>query len=285
MVKLQQAGNTELPELVIEHAGMEQCAPAHAFGPTVREYFLFHYIFAGSGFFLAEGCRYLLQAGQGFMIFPDQVTYYEADRQNPWHYAWIGFRGARAADYVRQAGFSQQAPIYSGLATSPDAQEPADDDPDTPGDYFAQIGRCGFHKGRELKLLGLLCLFLARLAADNRQQLSDENLLCRRDWYVRQAVDFFEMNYARKISITALAAQIGLDRSYFGQLFREATGLAPRQYLLKLRMAKACRLMGHSSLPVAAIAHSVGYDDPLLFSRMFHSVMGCSPTAYRSRRL
>ena len=89
------------------------------------------------------------------------------------------------------------------------------------------------------------------------------------------------MNYARKISIADLAAHIGLDRSYFGQLFRQATGLAPRQYLLKLRMAKACQLMGHSDLPVSTIARSVGYDDPLLFSRMFRKEMGCSPSGHR----
>ncbi len=78
-----------------------------------------------------------------------------------------------------------------------------------------------------------------------------------------------EMNYAHKISISGLAGRIGLDRSYFGQLFRDTTGLPPQQYLLQLRMAKACQLMRRSFLPIGTIAHSVGYDDPLLFSACF----------------
>lgn len=275
MARLQPAGIADTAELVLIHAGSEQCAPSHAFGPAVREYFLFHYIFSGCGCFVAAGCRHQLQAGQGFLIYPEQVSYYEADQQDPWHYAWIAFRGTKAADYLRQAGFSPQSPI---LTENP--AEPAD--PDSTAACFRQISlSSGFRQGRELRLLGLLYLFLSRLIAANRQMPPDESQVRRRDWYVRQARDYLEMNYARKISIADLAAHIGLDRSYFGQLFRQATGLAPRQYLLKLRMAKACQLMGHSDLPVSTIARSVGYDDPLLFSRMFRKEMGCSPSGHR----
>jgi AraC-like DNA-binding protein len=272
---MQPVGRADPAELAIVHAGMEQCAPSHAFGPAVREYFLFHYIFSGCGCFVAEGCRHQLRAGQGFLIFPDQVSYYEADQKDPWHYAWIAFRGTKASDYLRQAGFSPQAPLFT-------ENQAETDDPGSPAGCFRQISQSsGFRQGRELRLLGLLYLFLSRLIAANQQMPLDESQLHRRDWYVRQARDYLEMNYARKISITDLAAHIGLDRSYFGQLFRQVTGLAPRQYLLKLRMAKACQLMGHSDLPIGTIARSVGYEDPLLFSRMFRKEMGCSPSGHR----
>ncbi|MDW7659497.1 MAG: AraC family transcriptional regulator [Bacillota bacterium] len=277
MVKLHQIGRTDPAELIVFHAGMEQCAPSHAFGPAVREYYLFHYIFSGCGCFEAEGRRYQLQAGNGFLIYPDQVSYYEADQKDPWHYAWIAFRGTKASDYLRQAGFSLQSPIYAENQIVPDG-------PGSTAECFRQIDQSsGFRQGRELHLLGLLYLFLSRLIAANQQIPLDDNQVHRRDWYVRQARDYLEMNYARKISITALAAHIGLDRSYFGQLFRQVTGLAPQQYLLKLRMAKACQLMGHSDLPISTIARSVGYDDPLLFSRMFRKVEGCSPSEHRQR--
>jgi AraC-like DNA-binding protein len=39
--------------------------------------------------------------------------------------------------------------------------------------------------------------------------------------------------------------------------------------------------MGHSDLPIGTIARSVGYEDPLLFSRMFRKEMGCSPSVHR----
>jgi AraC-like DNA-binding protein len=72
-----------------------------------------------------------------------------------------------------------------------------------------------------------------------------------------------------------------LDRSYLGALFRERTGLPPQQHLLQLRMEKAAGLIVESDLPISTIARSVGYDDPLLFSRMFRKVKGESPLGFR----
>ena len=275
MVRIKPTNLVESADLCIVHAGMEQCAPSHAFGPAVREYFLFHFILTGRGCFHAEGQVHSLQNGSGFLIFPDQVTFYVADRQAPWHYVWVAFRGTRAGEHVHQAGFSLQTPI---LQTAFSDQAPV---AFTIDGIFRQISHSlNLQQGREPSLFGLLRLFLAQLIAANPRLPQDENQFLRRDWYVQQALDHLEMNYASRITIAGLAAYIGLDRSYFGQLFREATGLSPQQHLLHLRMSKACQLMRHSRLPVGVIARSVGYDDPLLFSRMFHRVIGCAPSEY-----
>ena len=103
----------------------------------------------------------------------------------------------------------------------------------------------------------------------------------RKDRYIRQATDFLGMNYSHRVSIADLARHLGLDRSYLGALFRARTGLSPQQYLLRLRMEKAAALVVESDLAISAIARSVGYEDPLLFSRMFHKVKGQSPVGFR----
>ena len=270
---------TGISELSVVHAGMEQCQPGHAFGPAVRDYYLFHCIQSGCGFFQTAGKTYTLKGGQGFMIFPDQVTYYEADLKDPWHYTWIAFKGERAAEYVSQAGFSILSPIMT-VSPSADAMM----EPFSIASCFEQIERSlDFQKGREQRLLGLLYLFLSGLMAANPDRAPEESKMQRKDHYVRKAKDYMEMNYAHKMTISNLSAHIGLDRSYFGQLFKSETGLSPQQYLMRLRMEKACRLMDQSDLTIRAVAHSVGYDDPLLFSRMFRRVMGYPPSAHRNR--
>jgi AraC family transcriptional regulator of arabinose operon len=45
-------------------------------------------------------------------------------------------------------------------------------------------------------------------------------------------------------------------------------------------MEKACELMEYSNLNIGGIAHSVGYEDPLLFSKMFKKNMGLSPSQF-----
>ncbi len=274
MLKDQTAIRAQTEPIEVVHAGLEPCAPGHAFGPAVRDYFLFHYILSGCGIFQAAGQTVRLGAGQGFMIFPDQVTYYEASQTDPWHYTWLAFRGSQAAGLVARTGLTVRCPVLDA--------DRAEDSGLTSQDCFRQVmAALRLSRGREQRLTGLVYLFLSHLIAVNPEPPEDAGQTPRQSWYVRQARDYMEMNYARKISISSLAGRIGLDRSYFGQLFHATTGLAPQQYLLQLRMAKACQLMSRSFLPIGTIAHSVGYHDPLLFSRMFRRVVGQSPTAYR----
>ena len=67
--------------------GKEQCAPNHSFGPTVREYFLIHIIMKGKGYFEIGNSRFNLKEGQFFIIYPNVMTYYQADEEDPWEYA------------------------------------------------------------------------------------------------------------------------------------------------------------------------------------------------------
>ena len=71
--------------------GWEACKPGHAFGPAARFYWLLHYVVQGRGAFTAGGKETPVRAGQMFVIRPFEVTYYEADRREPWEYIWIGF--------------------------------------------------------------------------------------------------------------------------------------------------------------------------------------------------
>ena len=80
-------------DLTVINCGEERCAAGHSYGPAVRKGYLFHYIISGSGVFFAGGRRHALHAGQGFLIYPGQVTTYTADAEHPWHYVWLGFRG------------------------------------------------------------------------------------------------------------------------------------------------------------------------------------------------
>lgn len=76
------------------NVGFEHCRPRHAFGPAVRSYWLLHYIVSGCGVFRSGGKEYAVSAGECFVIHPGEVTRYEADRADPWHYIWIGFTAA-----------------------------------------------------------------------------------------------------------------------------------------------------------------------------------------------
>ena len=64
-------------------------------------------------------------------------------------------------------------------------------------------------------------------------------------------------------------------------MFRKETGMNYKEYVLKIKMDYACRLLKETDLPITLIASKVGYDNFANFSKMFRKVMGITPTEHR----
>lgn len=257
-------------DLKMYHCGTERCDAGHYYGPAVRDHFLIHYIHSGKGKFCVGQKEYRLQAGQGFLICPDIITYYQADFSEPWHYSWVGFHGLKAEGYLRNAGLTMENPVFTCGGD------------DVFGSCLDRmIAAKGLQKGRDVRLLGLLYIFLSHLMEQSGMNLACDSPEERKDAYVRKAVEYVEMNYSRKMTIAELARHIGLDRSYLGSIFKERLNTSPRAFLLQYRINKACGLLRDTSLSIGDISRSVGYDDPLLFSKLFRRSLGVPPREYR----
>lgn len=82
---------------------------------------------------------------------------------------------------------------------------------------------------------------------------------------------------------TNLAKIAGLSQRTFIRRFDAATGYSPAAYVQNLRIEKARGALERSANSTAEIAWSVGYQDASAFSRVFKSITGLTPGAYRSR--
>lgn len=265
-------------DLRVYQSGTEQCAPGHSFGPARRQHYLFHYILSGGGTLRwedAEGHNHQqhLQADDGFLIHPDQICTYTADMDDPWTYMWIEFDGLRVQEALQPTCLSRNMPVYrpgSDELRERMVREMHDicaDDPDP------QI----FH------VIAHLYEFLAYLTESARTApVVRTNRL--QDHYVRTALEFIEANYASDISVEDIAAQCGIDRSYFGKIFHSTMGQSPRRFLLQYRMSRAATLLRSTDMSVAAVGAAVGYDNPLHFSRAFKNVHGICPSDWRQGR-
>jgi hypothetical protein len=74
-----------------------------------------------------------------------------------------------------------------------------------------------------------------------------------------------------------------IDSQELNRRFRSATGFTPLEYLHRLRIEAAKRLLETSNLSVDEITGAVGYGDSRSFSRLFRSSAGLSPSEYRQR--
>lgn len=263
-------------DLCLYQFGREQCPSAYAFGPATRNHYLFHYVLSGTGKLIAADSKggsheYQIHSGQGFMIFPRQITTYIADEKLPWEYVWLEFDGMRAREVIETAGLSPDHPVYH--ASHKDLRESMADEMT----HIAVHGNASsFH------LIGHLYLFvdyLARSSASTRISSSGKV----RDFYIKEALNYIEQNFQNDITVEGIAAFCGLNRTYFGRIFKETIGRSPQQFLLNYRMTKAAELLKLTSLSISDIGNAVGYPNQLHFSRAFKNVYGVSPREWRNK--
>ncbi len=92
-----------------------------------------------------------------------------------------------------------------------------------------------------------------------------------------------ETNYHLDITGQTLADEFHFVPSYISTIFKKFYRMSPTDFLTKTRIEEAKKLITHTDLPFKHIAVSVGYANPLYFSKVFKKVTGTSPSEYRQK--
>lgn len=265
-------------DLTLIQFGREICKGGYSFGPAARNHYLFHFVISGKGTLYANNSSgttdvYKINANEGFMLFPGQVSTYIADNDEPWEYIWLEFDGFQAKAAINAIGLSQDKPIYHPLSIK--LCELALDE---------MIYIIEQKEAAPLHLIGHLYLFLdylTRSAVTSQSQNKRKNNSSH--YYISEAIKFIELNYQKDITVEDIAENCGLNRNYFGKKFKEEFGKTPQEFLMRFRMTKATELLEHSQLSIGEISCAVGYNDQLHFSRAFKNTYGISPRQWRDK--
>jgi transcriptional regulator GlxA family with amidase domain len=102
------------------------------------------------------------------------------------------------------------------------------------------------------------------------------------DARVTWAVAEMQSHMAEPFNMTDLAARVNLSPSRFRHLFTTQTGLAPSQYLRRMRLRRSRLLIERTFLSVKEVMALVGYNDPSHFSRDFKQFHGVLPSSLRA---
>lgn len=103
----------------------------------------------------------------------------------------------------------------------------------------------------------------------------------RRLLAVQRAIDQIEARHAEHVELEWLAKKAGMSLSTFKRAFKEITGTSPIDYLLQLRLARACHLLRDADKTVTEVAHEAGFNDSNYFARQFRARMGSTPSRWR----
>ncbi|WP_241201810.1 AraC family ligand binding domain-containing protein, partial [Leuconostoc mesenteroides] len=86
--------------IFFDFSGVSKTFSGHASGPLKRSHYLLHFVLEGQGNYFTMNHKYTLKAGDFFLIRPDETIFYQADLNNPWHYAWISIGGTETAQLI-----------------------------------------------------------------------------------------------------------------------------------------------------------------------------------------
>lgn len=235
------------------------------FGPAVWDTYLLECCTGGAGSVTINGTEFPVKGGDCYFLMPGDIIIHTNFANNHRRGVWCSMYGMQIGSWLTQAGISSQQPFAPRESFTAIAVQM---------EHMMTLEEQGA-PGMELKQTACLYNIFAELLSRSRvpQDRSDS---------IRRAIGLMESCYDKPISVTRLAAEAGLERSYFSTQFKQQTGMSPHQYLTELRLQKACVLMDHGC-PVSEAAEAVGIP-PENFSRLFKRCMGQTPGAYKARR-
>jgi AraC-like DNA-binding protein len=223
----------------------------------------------GKGQFRSHPSGVLPVARNTVMFVHPQVWHaYRPDPETGWMEQWIEFAPEAALPLMRQSGVTPEAPLKCldvAASLTKLFQELLD---------LARTDTFGMEHELAAGAYRILAhvLTLWQSHEPHAQHYAT----------VERMRQFLVSDPGRGALVTEAADKAGLSVSRLRTLFKQATGLSPKQYQLEARISRASRLLSDSSLPVGIIAEQTGFESVYHFSRQFKRMRGLSPVHYRS---
>lgn len=236
-------------------------------GRVLQEYQL-NYITKGKGILENNFGRFNLKAGSLMLTFPGKWHRYKPNRETGWKENYIGFHGPAVRFFTAYPLFTPRKPvIHAGVH-----EEILDSflriferiEKEPPG--FQQIA-----SGEIIKLLGQLVTF------EKQKEFSGKaigRIIEKARFAMRNEAD-------NSFDLEKFTAENNIGYSFFRRMFKNFTGIPPRQYFLQLKLMRAKELLQGTDKSIKEISYQLGFESIYYFSRFFKQKTGMSPSEFR----
>lgn len=246
----------------VTQCGYEDCTPNHSYGPSVRDYYLIHFVFSGKGTLEILGKTYKLTAGQGFFIPLGTPSTYIADSEDPWFYGWVGFSGESSNQQIALRGLSNDKIIFQFADTDV---------------ALASLKKLVESYGKEGNGFVAISKLFELFSLINPEH--DSSSL--QSGVINEVILDIEQNFAKDVTVEELSKKHNISRSQLFRLFKSRLDISPQQYIKHYRINHAADLLRRTELTIGQVMEQSGFSNISNFSRQFKSVYGKSPKDFR----
>lgn len=263
-------------DLKIRFCGHSECLPLHSYGPGSRPYYLLHFVFSGKGKLVVNKTEYFVEAGQLFLVEPDQMVFYQTCSENPWTYSWVGFHGGLASHFMSRLGLG-----YPILTREIDKEKFVEIKNLLEDIISSDIN----NTINDLYINGLFLILLSKIRNEKNYQesfIKPENFSAEN--YVQEAISIVEDFYGTELSVNDIANRLNINRSYLSSIFVKYVGTSLKKYIVDFRISQSEEFLFTTNWSVDYISKVCGFNNPSYFSKIFKKHHKVSPTEYRLQR-
>ncbi len=104
-------------------------------------------------------------------------------------------------------------------------------------------------------------------------------------YFIEKSIKYIHDNFKQKLPLQLVSSYVFLNPQYFSRIFKKEVGVTYIDYVNKLKIVYACKLLETTSYPAYRISSECGFTDPSYFNRVFVQQMNMTPKAYRRKHL
>ena len=259
--------NAEDDEFAVVFGGFESCGPDYRIDRSNFPWFSLEFVSRGAGTLCLGGTHEVLRPGSFFLYSPGLPHQIESSPDNPLGKYFVGFKGSGVEKFLETYDL---APGFISRCLK--------------GEPIRRTFDMLIDRGvRKTRLARPLCAAITRqlllMCRDDAADLGNTDSLAFATY--SRVKEYIERNFLLLNKLDAIANACELDGPYLCRLFARFHDESPYQFLTRLRMGHASRILLESDATVKEVAAALGFKDAFHFSRVFKSVHHAPPSRFR----
>lgn len=99
--------------------------------------------------------------------------------------------------------------------------------------------------------------------------------------FVEESVNYIQKHFKERLTLQMVASRVYMNAQYFSRVFKRETGVTFTEYVNRLKIQYACKLLETTNYPAYRISSECGFTDPSYFNRVFYAQMNMTPKKYK----